>query len=246
MRFQQNVENWERLVSVAVGAALVAAALRQRRPLGTAAVTGAGLLARGASGYCPVNAATGRGRRRDDTREALGGSRGVRVEAHVVIDRPASEVFAHWKNPQDLPLFMRHVERVDVIDGRRSHWVVRGPAGLRFEWDAEVINMIEPELIAWRSLPGAEVATAGSVRFTDLGTATRVTVVLQYDPPGGKAGAALAQILGEDPAADLREDLKRLKTLLELDNRGGRGNGGSYGTSFNSARWTRDSSAHGV
>ena len=231
MRLQRNVENWERVASIAIGAALVANAVRHRRPLGTAAMTGAGLVARGASGYCPVNAATGRGRRRDDTREALGGSRGLHIEESVVINRPVSEVFACWKDLRDLPLLMRHIERVDVTDSRHSHWVVRGPGGLTFEWDAELINYIEPELIAWRSLPGAEVASAGSVRFEDFGTVTRVTVLMQYDPPGGKAGAAIAALAGEDPADELREDLEQFKARLEG------GAAGTPGYAFGSARW---------
>lgn len=216
MRLPRNVDTWERVASVAIGAGIVAAAMRRHRAWGAAAGTGAALIARGASGFCPVNAATGRHRELDDTRRALGGPRGVTIQESVTIAKPQHEIFAFWNDPANLPRFMQHIEEVTPIDQRRTHWVMRGPMGMRVEWDAEVINTIEPELIAWRSLPGADVASAGSVHFNRRrGTGTAITVRLQYQPPGGKAGAVLAWMAGRDPESDLREDLRRLKQILE-------------------------------
>jgi uncharacterized membrane protein len=213
---RKNVENWERAASLVIGAGLVARGVRRRAPFGSTSTTGLALMARGASGFCPVNAATGRHRRRDAPREALSGSRGIVVEERITIARPRSEVFEFWNDPTNLPLFMQTIERVDRIDATRTHWVMRGPAGVRVEWDAELINEIVPELIAWQSLPGADVASAGSVHFAARrGTATEITVRMQYDPPGGKVGAAFAWLAGRNPAADLREDLRRLKQMLE-------------------------------
>lgn len=211
---QPNVEDWERLLSVAIGAGWLAHAARRRQLAG--AVGALGLIARGAAGFCPVNAAIGRGRRRDDTRRALGGSHGIGVREVVTIECSADDVFAFWNHPDNLPRFMRNVERVQLLDDGRSHWVVRGPAGVTLEWDAEIINEIDGELIAWRSLPGADVASAGSVRFRPRGHhRTEVTVALQYEPPGGKTGATLAWLSGQSPASQLRADLRRLKQLME-------------------------------
>lgn len=210
----QNVEGWERALSMVIGAGWLARAARRREPLG--AVGALGLIARGAAGFCPVNAVIGRGRRRDDTRRALGGPHGIGVREAVTIERPAEDVFAFWNHPDNLPRFMRSVERVQLLDDGRSHWIVRGPAGVPLEWDAEIINEIEDELIAWRSLPGADVASAGSVHFQPRGRhRTEVIVTLQYEPPGGKAGATLAWLSGKSPASQLRADLRRLKQLLE-------------------------------
>ena len=156
---QRNVGNWERVASIAAGAALVALAMKSRRYRSLAASTGAGFLGRGLTGFCPVNYAVGRGRRLDDTRYALSGPRGVNVEQSITIARRPEELFEFWRDLSNLPQFMTHVERVDVIDGRRSHWVVEGPAGTHVEWDAEVINEIRPQLLAWRSLPGADVVS---------------------------------------------------------------------------------------
>lgn len=112
---------------------------------------------------------------------------------------------------------MDHLESVEVLDNRRSRWVARGPAGTSVQWDAEVINEVPNDVIGWASLPGSQVSTAGSVTFRDApgGRGTEVRVRLQYDPPAGKAGAAVAWLLGEEPSQQIREDLRRLKHILE-------------------------------
>jgi len=152
-----------------------------------------------------------------DTREALGGSRGIRVEESVRIARPPAEVYAFWRNLENLPRFMLHLDRVSETSDMRSHWVARGPAGVDVAWVAEIINDIPNHVIAWRSLPGSDVTTAGSVTFEDSNSVdgTRLTVKLQYDPPAGRLGAAVARLFGRAPSQTIREDLQRLKLLLE-------------------------------
>jgi uncharacterized membrane protein len=218
MKIHRNVEDWERAASIAIGVSLIALAARRRRPLGALTSLGVGLIGRGATGFCPVNAAIGRGRRRDDTRAALGGTRGVRLHEHIRIARPAAEVYRFWHEVENLPRFMRHVERVDDLGQGRTHWVLRGPGGVRLEWNAEMINDRPVSLISWRSVEGSDVASAGSVRFEPLSpNDADVTVTLQYSAPGGRAGAALAWLFGQAPASQLREDLRWLKYLLEAD-----------------------------
>jgi uncharacterized membrane protein len=138
------------------------------------------------------------------------------VDERITIARRPEEVFEFWRDLANLPRFLSHLERVDVIDGRHSHWVVQGPAGMHVEWDAELINEIRPDLLAWRSLPGADVASAGSVQFRPLGpNETELRVRMQYAPPAGRAGAAVARLLGDAPESMLRTDLRRLKSILE-------------------------------
>ena len=159
-----------------------------------------------------------RGRRRDDTRRALGGSNGIFLRERVEIRAPIDALYKFWHNPANLPRVMPYVERVDPIDAVRSHWVVTGPAGKRFEWDAEVINKVPYETIGWQSLPGADVASAGSVHFRSLrGGFTEVTVTMQYDPPAGKLGASIAALLGPSPSKQLRQALTEFKTAMERD-----------------------------
>ena len=177
---------------------------------------GVGLVARGASGLCPVNQALGRNGSQEDTREALGGSRGVHVRESLTIMRPVDEVFSFWRDLTGLPSFMRHLERVEPRPGNRTYWVVRGPGGIRVGWEAELVNEVENELIAWRSVPGADVVSAGSVNFRPAPRGgTELRVHLQYSPPAGRAGAWVATLLGRDPAGQIREDLRRVKQLLE-------------------------------
>jgi len=213
---RKNVDTWERALSIAVGAGLLARGIGGRDERGLSAALGAAFVARGASGYCPVNAALGRGRARDDTREALGGERGVRVRESVTIARAPQDVYRFWRELTNLPSFMSAIDNVELLGAERSRWTTRRTAGVRWQWDAVIINDLEPELIAWQSLPGSDVASAGSVHFKPLSRGgTEVTVVMQYDAPGGKGAAALAALVGQNPVSSLREDLRRLKGILE-------------------------------
>ncbi len=112
---------------------------------------------------------------------------------------------------------MLHLQSVQATDATHSHWVVRGPMGSRIEWDAEIFNEKPGELIAWRSVEGSEIDNAGSVRFqkapADRGTV--VTVELNYEPPGGRIGASIAWLFGEEPRIQIEDDLRRFKEIME-------------------------------
>ena len=217
----------ERWLSMLAGGALVAYGLTRRSRLRTpAALGGAALLYRGATGHCDVYQALGvdRGKgtgaaadRGSDTRQRLGGPAGVHVEASVTIRRPIAEVYRFWRNFENLPTFMEHLEEVAVREAGISHWVARGPAGMRVEWDARIINEVDNKVIGWQSLQGSMISTAGSVNFTETPLGTTVRVHFQYDPPGGKLGDAVARLFGEDPNRTVQEDLERLKRMLEAD-----------------------------
>jgi uncharacterized membrane protein len=186
-----------------------------RRP-GTAAIAaGAALVVVGLVGYAQSRRARGL-RRRDDTRRALGGSRGIRLEECVTVASSPEDLYDRWRRLTDLPRFIPHLDSVEMIDDLRSHWVARGPGNIRVEWDAEIINEIDPHVIAWRSLPGASVASAGSVRFVRQARGgTTMTVMLQYEPPAGKLGGWIAWLAGAAPDQQLREGLRAFKQLIE-------------------------------
>jgi uncharacterized membrane protein len=218
MTSELNVAEIERWASALGGAALAVYGIRQRNAAGAMIAASAGaLIYRGATGHCPVYAATGVSTARDyDTRAALGGSRGVNVELATTINKPAAELYAFWRNFENLPRFMSHLISVRRIDDRRSHWQAKAPGGRTVEWDAEIINEIPNELIGWRTLDGADVVSAGSVRFRQApGRGTEVHVRLQYSPPAGKLGAAVAWMLGQEPSQTIQEDLRRFKQILE-------------------------------
>jgi uncharacterized membrane protein len=213
-----NVGQTERIISGAAAAALGLVALRKRRLRRLLLPLAGGLASRALTGRCAVNRALGRNTARAERMGGGGrpGRRGIKVDQSTTINRPRQEVFAFWRNFENLPRFMDHLESVRVIDEGRSQWIAKGPAGTRVQWEAEIHDEIPEELIAWRSLEGADVDHEGSVRFRPLeNDVTEVRVVLRYEPPAGRAGAAVARLFGEDPARQVAEDLRRFKQVLE-------------------------------
>src|SRR5207302_1868734 len=142
---------------------------------------------------------------------------GVIVESAVTIYRPVQEVYSYWRQFENLPRFMYHLEDVLDLGGNRSQWTAKGPLGTTVSWQAEIIMDVPPEMISWRTLPDSDVVSAGSVWFKPAGGdhGTEVKVKLQYDPPAGKVGANVAWLLGEDAQQEIDEDLRRFKQLLE-------------------------------
>jgi uncharacterized membrane protein len=228
---RQNVATVERIGSVAIGTALVTYGLRRRGPGGiAAALLGGVFIQRGTTGHCYVyqalNVSTGsaeavldRPVRPDVTGRSatVNARKAIKVERNVTIQRPREVLYAFWHNFENLPRFMEHLVSVKVLSPTRSHWVARGPAGLTVEWDAELVNDIPNTLIAWKSLPGADVPNAGSVHFTELpaNRGTMVKVEMDVEIPAGKLGLAIAKIFGEDPDREVREDLRKFKQLME-------------------------------
>jgi len=145
-------------------------------------------------------------------------NQGVKVEASVTVHKPVHDVYQEWRNLEHLPQFMSHLKEVRPEGEYRSHWVAEGPMGMSVEWDAEITNDNRDEAIAWQSVDGSEIDTAGSVHFRPIENGeTEVRVNLKFNPPGGRLGAAFAKILGNDPEAQIREDLQRFKHLMETE-----------------------------
>ena len=213
--YKANISSTEKWVSTIAGAALAIAGYKRSNNL--LGLAGAGLLARGVSGFCPVNAAFGRDTSSEDTRQALGGSNGVNVESTITVYRPVQEVYSYWREFENLPRFMDHLQEVQQLGGGRSRWTATGPLGVPVSWEAEIIKDVPGELLSWRSVGDSDVVSAGSVRFRTAGGdhGTEVRVRLQYDPPAGKVGATVAWLFGEDPQTQIDEDLRRFKQLLE-------------------------------
>jgi uncharacterized membrane protein len=142
------------------------------------------------------------------------------VERSIRINRSPEELYQFWRNFENLPRFMNHLESVRIIDQQRSHWITKAPLGNHVEWDAEIVDDRENEQICWRSLPGADIPNHGCVRFhsSEYEVGTEVKVTMEYSPPGGMAGAVVAAFFGEAPDLQLYEDLWRLKQEIEGDN----------------------------
>ena len=134
----------------------------------------------------------------------------------VTINRPAAELYAYWRDFAKLPTFLDNVERIDVLDSHRSHWVVKAPGGRTVEWDAIIVEEQEGALIAWASAEGADVPNSGRIEFRDAGArGTVVTATIAYDPPAGVIGKIVAKMFQREPNMQARQDLKRFKQLME-------------------------------
>lgn len=134
----------------------------------------------------------------------------------VTIAKSVGEVFARFRDFGNLPTFMENVERIDVLDATRSHWVVKAPAGKTVEWDARITEEQRDRSIAWTSEEGASVANSGRIEFRDAGPrGTIVTLTIVYDPPGGVIGQWIAKMFQREPKIQARRDLRRFKQLME-------------------------------
>lgn len=215
---EMNVPTAERIASLAAGAALVTYGLSRRSFGGVlVALAGVALGRRGVIGYCPLYQRAGINSGKLNPEAGVPGNKGIKVVQSIAVDLPPAEVYRYWRALENLPRFMEHIESVEEIDALHSRWVVRGPAGTHLQWTAKIIADHQNEMISWESLPGAEVLNAGSVWFEPLGDGSRtnVRVSLQYQPPAGILGAAVAKMFGEEPGQQLSEDLARFKAALE-------------------------------
>ena len=210
-----NVGETERWLSMIGGGALLVYGLRRSIGSLMLAAGGAALLYRGWSGHCAVYDTIGMNTADQDAEG------GVTVEAAVTVNKPIAEVYRFYRNVENHPRFVSHLESVRSMNNGHSHWVARAPFGKSIEWDAEVVDEQENKLISWRSLPGADVDNTGLVRFQELSNdrGVEVHVRLDFTLPGGAIGSALARMLNTLSAAQLREDLRRFKQILEVGDR---------------------------
>lgn len=135
----------------------------------------------------------------------------------VTIKRPRAELFAYWRDLTNLATFMENVERIDMLDGKRSRWVVKAPGDTAVEWTAVITEERDGEVIAWASEEGADVPNSGRIDFRDSpgGRGTIVTATILYDPPAGIIGKVIAKMFQREPAIQARRDLRRFKQLME-------------------------------
>ena len=209
-----NVGSVERGVSVASGLALLAYILTRRPRLSVPLGLDAGyMLYRGITGHCVMYQMMG------VNRAEANGHEGIKVERAVTVNRPREELYQLWRDFENLPRFMEHLEsvQVDDADPTRSHWVAKAPMGQTIEWDSEVIEDRDNELLVWKSLPGSSVESMGRVEFADApgGRGTIVRVSMEYNPPAGSLGAAFAKLFGEEPAIQINQDLRHFKQIME-------------------------------
>jgi uncharacterized membrane protein len=215
-----NVGDTERWISLLGGGALAILGLSRGSLLGLGlAGLGCALAYRAVSGHCSLYQAldintSGKHQGRATSVDA---GAGVKVERSITINRSPNDLFGFWRNVENLPLVMTHLESVKRTGPGISRWVARGPLGKTVEWEAQIFNERPNELISWRSLDGSEVDTAGSIHFQPApgGAGTEIRVVLKYNPPLGKLGSSVAWLFGSSAEKEIEADLQRFKEAME-------------------------------
>lgn len=219
----RNVGDIERAVSLVSGSALAVYGL-QRRDLRGLALAGLGamLFRRGASGHCNVYDVLGVSTADDLTGAAatVDARRAIKIKRSVTIDRTPEALYSIWHNFERIPEYVRDIESVRLLGEGRSHWVACAPGGKRIEWDAEIVNDLPNELVAWKTVGNPDIAHAGSVHFAQApdGRGTDVRVEIDYEPPGGRLGmlvSTFTRLFGQAPEARLVEDLQAFKRQVE-------------------------------
>lgn len=208
LSLKTNVSTLERILMVTSGAYLVFNGLTNKTKSYTKAGTGGAMLLRGISGYCPIYDAAGH--LMNDK------SSNINIRFTANINRPVSEVFAFWRNLENLPKFMSHLDNIKTIDSNISEWTAKGPAGIgTISWKARIVKDRTNKLLSWNSLEGSSIRNAGKVIFKDKGSSTELDITISYHAPLGIAGESAAKLLNPYFENMVRSDIATLKDYLE-------------------------------
>lgn len=203
-----NVSALERILMVTSGAYLLYNGLSGKNKSITKTGAGGAMLLRGISGYCPVYDAAGH--LMNDK------SSNVNIRFTTVINKPVSEVFAFWRNLENLPKFMNHLDNIKTIDATISEWTAKGPAGIgKISWKARIVKDRKDKLLSWNSLEESSIRNAGKVKFKDKGNSTELDITISYHAPLGIAGESAAKLLNPYFEKLVKEDIGNLKNYLE-------------------------------
>lgn len=207
-----NVGKVERIASILAGSALLVKGLKnEEKKSGIAmAIAGGLLFFRGATGHSVIYDLTGKKKLPDTVKN-------INIMTKLTVNRPRQEVYDFWRKLSNLPLFMQHLDTVEVIDDKRSHWAAKIPGGLgKIEWDAEIVKEIYGELLGWNSLPHASINNAGKVEFRDADeNETEITVLITYRAPFGDVGEGIASLLNPTFKKIITKDVKNFKRYIE-------------------------------
>jgi uncharacterized membrane protein len=205
-----NVGDNERVLSAIAGSLLLYFVTKKHKVDSLLLLGGGYLLYRAVSGHCPVYGAV-RGRREKEHVS------NTTIRTHVIVNRPRKEVYAFWRNLENLPLFMKHLEHVDDLDGITSAWKLRLPGGVGdIRWEAKIVKEEEDRELSWTSVAGAPIENTGKINFSDTpGNATRVDVMLSYRAPLGVIGERLSRLLTPAFRDKVEEDIHNFKHYVE-------------------------------
>lgn len=207
-KLKKNVSTLERIAMITSGGYLLYKGLSQENKSVAKIGSGGAMLLRGISGYCPVYDAV------DHLKNDK--SSNVNIRINSVIDRPVNEVYSFWRDFENLPKFMTHIESVKPLNYTTSKWTAKGPAGIgTLSWKAEIVKDEKDRLISWNSLPDSSIQNAGKIVFRPSGNGTEIIVTISYHAPLGIAGEGAAKLLNPYFEKLVKEDILNFKTYLE-------------------------------
>jgi uncharacterized membrane protein len=200
----------ERVISAVAGSLLLYFVTKKHKADSLLLLGGGYLLYRAVSGHCPVSSVF-KGRRRDAH------ASNINVRTEVIVAKPRSEVYAYWRNLENLPLFMKHLDHVDEIDSTTSAWKLKLPAGLGdIRWEAKIVKEEKNVELSWHSVPGASIENTGKINFSDTpGNATRIDIMISYRAPLGVLGERVARLLTPAFREKIENDLHSFKHHIE-------------------------------
>ncbi|GGD35148.1 SRPBCC family protein [Flavobacterium orientale] len=203
-----NVSQAERIAMVTLGAYLLYKGTQKEKCWGKITI-GTAILLRGVSGYCPVY----------DAVDHLKNEKGTDVTIHLqtVVNKPVADVYAFWRNLENLPRFMKHLESVKTINPTLSEWTAKGPAGIgTLTWKAAIAKEEKEKMLSWQSLPDSGVTNSGKVLFKANGQSTELDITISYEAPMGAVGAVAAKFLTPYFEKLIREDVTNFKDFMEV------------------------------
>ncbi|MBK0379448.1 SRPBCC family protein [Mucilaginibacter segetis] len=210
-----NLSQAERTLSIAGGVKLALSGFKGifKNPFTSIIKLGAGgyLLNRGITGHCELYSQMGR-----NSTEPVN----VNIRSSFLINKPRQQVYEFWRKLDNLPLFMKHLESVEIIDETRSHWTLKLPLGVPgVSWEAEIVHDEPGYMIGWSSLPDSLIDNAGKVRFQDSpdGEGTLMDVVISYRPPAGGIGGGIAHVLNPVFKNMVDNDIRNFKQYMDID-----------------------------
>jgi uncharacterized membrane protein len=133
----------------------------------------------------------------------------TKLEKSIDVHCPLRAVYNQWSQFEDLPEFVSSVTEVHQIDDTHVHChaEIRGKAT---ELDAEIIDRVPNEHIAWKSLSGTP--SVGVLHFEPLGPRlTRLRLMVAYEP----AAADDTDEAAESMSARLQDTIENFKLFIE-------------------------------
>lgn len=208
LKLKTNVSTLERIAMITSGTYLLYKGLSQEKKSPVQIGTGGTMLLRGLSGYCPIYDAV------DHLKNDKASNVNIRINS--TINKPISEVYAFWRDFENLPKFMNHLDSVEPLSYTTSKWTAKGPAGIgKISWIAEIVKDEKERMISWNSLPDSSIKNAGKVVFRPSGEGTEIIVTISYHAPLGIAGEGAAKLLNPYFEKMVKDDLLNFKTYLE-------------------------------